>query len=355
MPLAAAAEWINNMKNKKLGFGIIGGGIIANWHADAIRKLDGAELTGVTDVNENTRKAFAGKYDIRDFNSLEEMLSSSGIDVVCICTPSGMHAPLAIQAANKGKHIIVEKPMAITLEQCDEVIQACEVNRVKMAVISQLRFTDAVQKLKDAVDRNLLGRLVMGDIYMKYYRSQEYYGNGGWRGTKKMDGGGALMNQGIHGIDLLQYIMGPVKTVFGHAKTLARTIEVEDTATALVEFKNGALGVIQGTTSIYPGSPRRLEVSGDKGSIVLEEDSIFSWNIEGREVPEDVKIGHSEVMSSNNPTAFSIDGHVKQIGDMINAISDNRRPLVDQYEGRKPVEIILAVYESSRTGRIVRL
>lgn len=343
------------MTGKTIGFGIIGCGMISNWHAGAILKIEGARLVGATDVSEKSRLAFAEKYNVRAFDSVEELLLCSEIDVVCICTPSGLHAPLAIQTANAGKHIIIEKPMALNLKETDDIISACEANKVKMEVISQLRFTDAVIKVKDAVDKGTIGRLVMGDIYMKYYRSQEYYDNGGWRGTWKMDGGGALMNQGIHGVDLLQYIMGPVKSVFAYTRTLARKIEVEDTASAVLEFKNGALGIIQGTTSIFPGSPRRLEVNGDKGTIVLEEDCITNWVIEGQDIPDDITIGHTTSGASSNPGAFSVDGHLKQISDMVDAIKNDRRPLVDQYEGTKPIEIIMAIYESSRTGEKIEL
>lgn len=341
------------MKSGKTGFGIIGCGTISDWHAGAIKSIGSASLIGFTDINEGARRAFADKYNARAFEDIEQLLEDEEIDVVCICTPSGLHAPLAIKAANAGKHIIVEKPMALNLEEADRVIEACEKNKVKAAVISQLRFSEAVAKLKAAVEENILGKLIMGDIYMKYYRSQEYYDKGGWRGTWKMDGGGALMNQGIHGIDLLQYIMGPVKSVYAHTRTLARKIEVEDTAAALLEFQNGALGLVQGTTCIYPGSPRRLEVCGDKGTIVLEEDSIVSWAVEGRESPSDALAARTASRSANDPTAFCIEGHVKQISDMIEAVKENRRPMVDQFEGRKPLEIIMAIYESSKTGKTV--
>lgn len=343
------------MKSTTLGFGIIGCGLIANWHADAILKIHGTKLIGATDVSEASRAAFAKKYSIQSYNTIEDIIKSSEIDVICICTPSGLHAPIAIKAANAGKHIVVEKPMAITLDEVNEVIAACDANQVKMEVISQLRFTNAITKLKDAVDNDKLGKIITGDLYMKFYRSQEYYEKGGWRGTWKMDGGGALMNQGIHGIDLLQYIMGPVKSVFAHTRTLARNIEVEDTASALLEFENGALGVIQGTTSIYPGSPRRLEINGDKGSIVLEEDSIIRWELEEQELPEDIVLEGTKTSTANNPAAFGIDGHVRQITDFVEAIINNRQPLVDQYEGKKPIEIIMAIYESSRTGKLIKL
>lgn len=343
------------MKEKELGFGIIGCGMISNWHVQAISRIQEARLVGAADVNEVSRAAFAEKYGVIAFNQVEGLLDCPEIDVVCICTPSGLHAPLALKAANAGKHIIVEKPMAIDLKEVDEIIDACEANNIKLAVISQLRFSDAVCKLRNAVENGLLGKLITGDIYMKYYRSQEYYDNGSWRGTLKMDGGGALMNQGIHGVDLLQYIMGPVKSVFAYARTLARKIEVEDTAAAVLEFKNGALGIIQGTTSIFPGSPRRLEICGDKGTIVLEEDSIASWVIEGLELSEDITLGRTNFGASRNPMAISMEGHIKQIIDMADAIRNDRKPLVDQYEGRKPIEIIMAIYESSRTGRLVNL
>jgi predicted dehydrogenase len=329
--------------------------MIARWHANSIRSIPAAKLVAVTDTGVEYRKAFAAEYGVSEYETAGELFKSPEVDVVCICTPSGLHAPLAVKAAEAGKHIIVEKPMAVTLKEADDIIRAVEANHVKMSVISQLRFSPAVLKIKEAVDSGALGKLVCGDIYMKFYRSQEYYDKGGWRGTWKMDGGGALMNQGIHGVDLLQYMMGPVKSVFAFTRTLARSIEVEDTAAAVLEFKNGAVGVIQGTTSVYPGAPRRLEISGDKGTIVLEEDSIVSWNIEGQEVPADISLGHTEIGSASNPAAFGLEGHIRQIGDMAEAVISDRKPLVDQHDGRKPIEIIMAIYESSRTGKLQKL
>ena len=343
------------MKAEKIRFGIIGCGMIAGWHANAIKAVDGAELVGVTDNYPEGAISFAQKYGVKVFETTELLLESKDIDVICICTPSGLHASQAIIAANAKKHIVVEKPMALNLTEVDEVIQAVESNNVKMEIISQLRFSPAVKKLKEAVDSGVLGRIVTGDIYMKFFRSQEYYNKGGWRGTWAMDGGGALMNQGIHGIDLLRYVMGPVKNVFANTRTLARNIEVEDTAAAVVEFESGALGVIQATTSIYPGYPRRMEICGDRGSIVLEEDSIVRWDVEGQQVPGDITLQGTASGASSNPGAFSNEGHILQISDMGDAIINNRKPLVDVYEGRKPIEIIMAIYESSKTGKPVEL
>jgi len=245
--------------------------------------------------------------------------------------------------------------MALNTEDADKIIDACAHNQVKLSVISQLRYTPAFRRLKDAVDQGLLGRLITGDVYMKFYRSQDYYDSGSWRGTWDMDGGGALMNQGIHGVDLLQYVMGPVQSVFGYARTLARNIEVEDTAVAVIEFKSGALGVIEATTSIHPGQPRRLEISGVKGTIVIEEDCITSWEIEGQQRPQDVIYKRTANRSACDPAAFSLDGHCLQIGEMVEAVKYDREPMVNQHEGRKPIEIIRAIYESSLTGKQIKL
>jgi UDP-N-acetyl-2-amino-2-deoxyglucuronate dehydrogenase len=313
-------------------------------------------LVGVYDTYETAKENLAEKYHVKAFQTATELFEDRKIDIVCICTPSGLHAPLTIQAVNHGKHVIVEKPMALNLKEADEMISACKTNRVKLAVVCQLRFSEAISEVKNALANEWLGKLVMGDVYMKFYRPQEYYDRGGWRGTWAMDGGGALMNQGIHGVDLLQYFMGPVKTVFAHTRTMARKIEVEDTVSAVLEFRNGALGVIQAATSTFPGTPSRLEINGDNGSIVLEEDRIINWNIEGHRPPPETAIGgHTNSRTASDPTAFSIAGHIHQISDMVDAIKDDRDPLINGNEGRKAVEIITTVYESAKTGKMMEL
>jgi UDP-N-acetyl-2-amino-2-deoxyglucuronate dehydrogenase len=337
---------------KKIGFGIIGCGAIARWHGDAVNSVAGARLIACTDVNEKSLADFSGHYSIKGCRDAAELLSDSEVDAVSICTPSGLHKDICVLAARHKKHIVVEKPMALTTAECDEIIKACSENNVKVQVISQNRFKHNVRYLKQAVSEGRLGRIVSADIYMKYNRSPEYYKSSSWKGTWRMDGGGALMNQGIHGIDMLLFIMGRVKSVYGYARTLARDIEVEDTASAVLEFENGALGVIQGTTSVYPGYPRRLEINGEKGSVVLVEGNIEVWDVEGLEKPSEQNQGGS---SHNDPLAFSIEGHILQIEDMVSAINDNRDPFVSQYEGRKPVELITAIYQSSKTGKRVDL
>jgi UDP-N-acetyl-2-amino-2-deoxyglucuronate dehydrogenase len=340
--------------DKKFGYGIIGCGTISKWHAEAAAATGKYNLVAVTDVRKEAAQKFAEQFHCVAEESTEALLSREDIEIVSICTPSGFHAIDAIKAAKAGKHVIVEKPMAITHEQINDILKACAENNVKMQVISQMRFKENVLKTKQAIESGKLGKLVLGDVSMKYFRSQEYYDTGGWRGTWKLDGGGALMNQGIHGIDTLQFLMGPIKSVYALAKTLARKIEVEDTAVAVVEYENGAIGTITGATSVYPGIPRRFEVNGTEGSIVLTEDTITLWEIKG-EPKVEIEEKKRGMNSSSDPTAFGIEGHVLQFEDMADALINNREPKVNQYEGKKPVEIILAIYESEKTGKKVYL
>ena len=333
-------------------FALIGCGAIAKLHAQAISNIENAQLVGVYDYSYEFAQKFASEHNCIAYKTLEELLACSEIDIVNICTPSGLHAEQIIKAANAKKHIIVEKPMAITKEQLDAAIQSVDKNKVKVEVISQLRFTPAIQKLKAAIESGALGKILFADFKMKYYRSAEYYKKGGWRGTWKMDGGGALMNQGIHGIDLVQYLIGGVKSIYADCRTLAREIEVEDSANILVEYKNGAIGVIQCTTVADPGYPRMIEVTGTKGSVIIKEDVIERWDLEGGKTPE---IKTSLFNSGSDPMAFSEKFHEMQFMDLIRAIDEDKQPLVDEREGRKPVEIILAAYESSKLGKKVEL
>lgn len=340
---------------RKIGFGIIGCGVIADFHANALFGLpEEAVLVGVADARLPAAERFAREKQVRAFESVDELLACPEIDVVTICVPSGLHAELAIKAANAGKHIIVEKPMAITKEQLDAMEEACERNGVMLSSVAQSRFTSGVRKAKQAIEEGYLGKLVCADVYMKFNRSQEYYNTGGWRGTKAMDGGGALMNQGIHGVDLLLYLAGDVKSVYAVSKTLARQIEVEDTLSAVLEFKSGATGVIQATTSVYPGYPRRLELNGDKGTIVLEEGNLIRWDMEDTTLPA-VTLKSNVRSSASAPTDFSADNHTKQFKDVIQALRGGTKPLVDLREGRRAVNLILAIYKSAEERRVIEL
>ena len=338
--------------SRKIKFGIIGCGMISNWYAGAIAGMERAELVRVYDAYPEPAKAFSEKYGVKYDTELDTFLSSD-IDAVCVCTPSGLHARYAVASARAGKHIVVEKPMGITKAQLDDIVEACGCSGVKLCAISQLLFSDGVQKVRKALDEGKLGKPILGDVVMKYFRSDDYYKKGGWRGTWKMDGGGALMNQGIHGVSLLLYLMGPVRTVTALTKTLRHPIEVEDTAAALMEFQSGAIGYLVGTTSVTPGMPRVLNLHGTKGSITLTEDAITQWDLEGEPpLPSPAGSGQN---TANDPSGFSIENHRRQLDDFIDALQNGTDPKFGPQEGRKPVDLILAVYRSAETGKTVTL
>ncbi|OGS21642.1 MAG: hypothetical protein A3J83_01400 [Elusimicrobia bacterium RIFOXYA2_FULL_40_6] len=344
--------------NRKIGFGIIGCGVIADWHIRGIENAQYAKLVAVCDANETKARNLGEKKKVDYYTKMEEMLKRQDLDVICICTPSSLHPEQAVLAANAGKHIITEKPMAITLEKADEMINACKKNRVKLATIFQRRVTEPFASIKKAFENNELGKLILGDCCLKYYRGQAYYDSAGWRGTWKFDGGGALMNQGIHMIDILQWLMGDVEEVFSYSKTLARKIEVEDTSVSVLNFKNGAVGIIECATSVFPSTiPHRLEVHGEKGSILFEGEGVKRWVTGGPDGEPVEKVGNIENTgkSITSPTDISDAGHRIQIQDMVEAIKENRDPMVTGEEGRKALEIILAIYKSSKTGMPVKL
>ena len=338
---------------KELGFGIIGCGFISNHHAQAILHTEGACLIGATDVNEQNAEAFCKKFGITHFHSAQEMMSSDKVDIVCICTPSGFHAQNALEVIRAGKHVLVEKPLALNVEDCELLISEAEKHGVKASVVSQCRFHKTSKTLKKLVEDGRLGRIVTADLTMKYYRSPEYYLASPWRGTWEHDGGGALMNQGIHGIDILLSVMGKVRSVHGLARTLARKIETEDTAAAIVEYENGALGLIQGTTSVYPGYPRNFVVSGTKGTVGIAENAFTEWNIEGEAIPADIEIGKAKNSGASTPHDLDFAEHVPHIEEMVRAIREDV-PLTSSFEdGRNAVRLITSIYESSRTGKTI--
>jgi predicted dehydrogenase len=346
---------------KTYGFGIIGCGMISDFHSAAIANIKNGELVAVSSRKAENSQRLVDYYGIQAHSDYNEMLNRDDIDIVCVCTPSGAHMEPAVAAAEAGKHVIIEKPLEITLERCDTIIESCEKTNVRLCTIFNSRFSDASQLVKDTVSSGRLGQLTLGDAYVKWYRSQDYYDSGDWRGTMELDGGGAMMNQSIHAIDFLQYVMGPVRSVQAFTDTLAHErIDVEDVAVAALRFENGALGVIEGTTAVYPGSLKKFEFSGTKGTIVLEEEDIITWEFE-EEKPEDAEIKKqfSERKSggggASDPRAINHDNHCRQMTNLIQSIENTMPHLVDGREGRKAVEIILAIYQSSKTGKTVHL
>jgi predicted dehydrogenase len=343
------------------GFGIIGCGMIANFHAQAIAEIPAAEVVACFDMVPAAADRFAGEMGCQAYHDLDAMLADGRVDVVTICTPSGAHRDPAVAAANAGKHVLVEKPLEITLAKCDEIIRACEANHVQLGTIMPSRFSEANVTLKNAIDAGRFGRLTLGDTYVKWWRSQDYYDSGGWRGTWQLDGGGAYMNQAIHNVDLLYWFMGDVAEVCGLTDTLAHErIEVEDVGCAAVRFKNGAIGTLEATTAAFPGLLKKTEIHGTKGSVIVEQDDILLWTF-AEEDPADAEIrrkfgkGSATTGGASDPKAISHLGHKKQFEDFLAAVDAGKKPLVDGYEGRKSVEIILAIYQSSWTGRRVKL
>ncbi len=327
------------MKN----FVIYGCGLISTVHAEAVKSLENANLLGCCDVRAESAKAFAEKYNIKCYETIDDVLADKQVDVVCVCTPSGTHAELAVRSLNAGMNVVVEKPMALNTADCDKIIEAAEKSGAKITVISQLRTADDVNRAREIVQSGALGKLVLCDLHMKYYRSKEYYNNS-WRGTKKMDGGGALMNQGIHGVDLLQYIVGPVKNIKSICRTLLHDIEVEDTAVAVVEYENGALGIIEATTAINPSYDREMKIHGSKGCIEMCDNCIQRLVIDGQEQPCNKYVS---VGSSSNPAATRHYEHAKQFATFIEVIDGKDCEYVSGYEGRKAVDIIERIYKSN--------
>ena len=343
------------------GFGIVGCGMIATFHARAIADIRGARVAACYDAVPAAADRLAEATGCKAYHDLDAMLADPAVEVVTIGTPSGAHMDPAVAAARAGKHVIVEKPLEITLRRCDRIIEECRKAGVVLSTIFPSRFHASSQELKRAVEAGRFGRLTVGDAVVKWYRSQAYYDSGAWRGTWELDGGGALMNQAIHSVDLLAWLMGPVAEVRARTALLAhQRIAVEDVAMATVEFASGALGVIEASTAIYPGYLKRIEIHGTEGSAVMEEEDIVKWDF-AKKKPRDEAI-HRKMAERKSggggaadPAAIGHHGHTRQFQNVLQAIRKGTAPLVDGPEGRRSVEIILAVYKAAETGGAVRL
>lgn len=344
-----------------VGFGIVGCGMISNFHAKAIADIPGARLAACFDTFPASAERLAKETGCKPYSQLEAMLTDKDVQVVTICTPSGAHLEPALAAAQAGKHLIVEKPLEITPQRCDKIIAACDAAGVALSTIFPSRFHESSQLMKQAVDQGRFGRLALGSAYVKWFRTQQYYDSGAWRGTWALDGGGALMNQAIHSVDLLTWLMGPVAEVSACTATLAHErIEVEDAAVASLRFANGALGVIEASTAAWPGWLKRIEINGDQGSAVLEEEDLKSWQF-AKETPDDEAIRERLAARTKtgggaaDPAAIGHHAHAKQFRDVLEAIEQGRPPAIDGREGRRSVEIICAIYKSAQTNSRVTL
>ena len=354
------------------GFGIVGAGVIAAVHAEAIAMLPDARLVAVTDVAAGAAAAFAAARGCPAEPDLGALLSRPDIEVVCVCVPTGLHAEIGIRAARAGKHLVVEKPIDVSLAAADRLIEAARTAGVALTVISQHRFDAGLIELRRLIDAGALGRLVLGEASTKWYRQQAYYDSAAWRGSYAMDGG-SLMNQGVHYVDLLRWCLGPPAEVTAVCTTQAHQIEAEDTALAIVRFASGAVGTILSSTAAYPGFPQRLEVTGTAGTVIVEDGQITRRALadgadpsdpadpaapasppEPPTGPADPAAGLAGAAAAD-PAAVEATSHAAQLADLLAAVDSGRDPAVSGQDGRDALELVCAVYESSRTGRTVSL
>jgi predicted dehydrogenase len=346
--------------NHPIGFAVVGTGMIAEVHAQAIQDTPEARLVAVWTRAAEKRDAFAGRFGCRAAESLEALVADPEIRAVTVATPSGAHAEVAVPFLEAGKAVLCEKPLEVSLEAVDRILAAEQRGGGVLAGVFQMRLGRGARLLKDAIAAGRFGRLTLCSAYIKWWRSPEYYASSSWKGTWKLDGGGALINQGIHAVDLLQWIAGLPAEVSAFAGTLAHTgIETEDTIVATLRYPHGGLGVIEAATSAYPGSDLRIEIMGSKGSAVLVNDSIVRWEF-AEEQPDDEKTrldfakGTMKV-GSGDPRGMSWNEHRVQIGDLARALMEGRPPMIPGAEARRAVALVMAIYESARTGRTVRL
>ena len=350
---------------KPVRFAILGTGNIARTHAAALcaaaRGSGKAELAAVWGRTPGRAAELAREFGGEAFERVDDLLARPDIEAVTIATPSGAHLEVIERAAAAGKHVLCEKPIEVTADRADRVIAACNTHGVRLACVFQARLNRHVQCIKDAIERGRFGRLVLASMQLRWFRDQAYYDAGGWRGTWALDGGGALMNQGIHFVDLLCHLAGEPEQV--QAYTTARTherIEVEDTAVATIRFAHGGLGTIEASTSCAPGFPRRLEISGEHGTAVLEDDRLTTWRF-AEEEAGDEQIRRAGLEGdglrggAQDPTAIGCEGHRRLIEDLAGAIREDRPPAIPGGEARRAVALIEAIYEAARTGQPVRL
>ena len=344
----------------RVGYGIIGCGNIGPVHAEAIQHVRGAKLVAVSDVFERIAKRLAAQHGAEAYTDYRALLDRKDVHAVCLCVPSGLRAEIAEDCAAAGKHVLSEKPLEISTKRIDRIIRATDKAGVLLGCIFQSRFAKGPIHVKKAIEQGRFGKLVLGNAYIKWYRSPEYYASSKWRGTRRFDGGGALMNQGIHQIDLLRWLMGPITKVRAQAACIGHAgLEVEDLATVMLEFENGAFGTIEGSTAIWPGCPARVDIHGTDGGAWIEDGSLKYWRFKKRK-PIDAKVELSLEMESElgsgagDPLAnLKIEGHRRQIEDFTRAIQRGRKPRIDGREGRIAVELIEKIYKSASTGRTI--
>lgn len=327
---------------KIFNFGIVGCGAAAITHARLLKELEGARLLGVADKNTDAAKGFADEYGAKAYESYEAMLSDPDIDVITVATPSYFHKENAIAALEAGKHVVLEKPMALSAADCDEIIKKIDESGKKLTVMAQMRMSDDVMKVKRLIQDDTFGKISLAELTMKYYRNPDYYANSNWRGTLKYDGGGALINQGIHGIDLIMYILGDILKVKAFKKTACHNIEAEDTLTAICEFESGALGTVEASTCAYPGFERIIKIHGDKGYVTLTENNITELMVNGESVDHTSDVKYFSGASTN--TVSNVYYHKAQVEAFVSHLLGEGENASDCYDGKRAVSVIEKIY-----------
>jgi UDP-N-acetyl-2-amino-2-deoxyglucuronate dehydrogenase len=333
--------------------GLIGGGNISETHARAAGGIAGLEIVAVYGTNHEKVARMSAQYGARSYCDFEKFLAHRPMDFVAIGSPSGLHAEQGIAAARHGLHVLTEKPLDISSAQADALIAAAAEAGVKLGVFFQDRFKTDLIRVKEWADAGLLGRLILADARVKWFRPANYYRDSRWRGTLRLDGGGALINQAVHTVDLLLWLCGEVSAVQAMKKTALHKIEAEDTLVALLEFKNGAIGTLQATTSVFPGYPRRVELTGSEGTVIIEHDRLLDADL--RKVPDFRSAGNDQNASASSATVSDARGHQAALEDFVRAIETNGAPRCSGDEARRSVALVEAIYAACSSGKRVEL
>jgi len=330
--------------------GLIGGGNISETHARAARAIPDVEIAAIFGTNAQKVGRLCREYGGRPYGNFDEFLAHRPMQLVAIGSPSGLHAEQGIAAARYGLHVLTEKPIDISLDRADALIAETRKAQVQLGVFFQDRCKPDILSVRNAVDAGVLGKPILADARVKWFRPPEYYSNSRWRGTWVLDGGGALINQAVHTLDLMLWIFGEVQAVQAVCKSVLHTIEAEDTLIATLEFANGALGVLQAATSVFPGYPRRLELTGSEGTLIIEQDRLLAADLKN---PSRDLLKSSEAdknPSSYSPVVSDVRGHQAALEDFLKAIRTNTKPRCDGQEGRRSLALVQAIYEACRTG-----
>jgi UDP-N-acetyl-2-amino-2-deoxyglucuronate dehydrogenase len=328
--------------------GLIGAGNITETHAHAVCAIAGVNIAAIYGTNPGKVDRLCREHGGTRYQDFEKFLAHRPMDLVAIGSPSGLHATQGIAAAQRGLHVLTEKPIDISTARADALIEAADRNHVKLGVIFQDRLKPDICRLKQWVTEGVIGKPMFADARVKWYRPPAYYHNSRWRGTLSLDGGGALINQGVHTVDLLLWLLGDVSRVQARTSTALHAIEAEDTALAILEFASGALGVLQATTAAYPGYPRRLEVTGSEGTIILEHDRIVATDLRNPPANINADTARDQNQSSSSPVVSDFRGHQAVFEDFIQAIQQDRMPACDGREGRRSLAVIEAIYRAAQ-------